>query len=66
MAILVRERLWPALLGIDSSSGSLGNAVGKTVHELSDILLANLQVHMAPDQGEAGPELQQEALDVAQ
>jgi hypothetical protein len=34
------EWLRTALQGIDSSSGSLGNAVGKTVHELIDILLA--------------------------
>lgn len=39
-AVLLMERLWPALQAVDSSSGSLGNAVGKTVHALIDILLA--------------------------
>jgi tetratricopeptide (TPR) repeat protein len=39
-AVLLMERLWPALQGIDSSSGALGDAVGKTVHALIDILLA--------------------------
>jgi hypothetical protein len=38
-AILLMERLWSALQGVDSSSGALGNAVGKTVHALIDILL---------------------------
>jgi hypothetical protein len=39
-AILLMERLWPALQGVDSSSGALGNATNKAVHELIDILLA--------------------------
>ena len=39
-AILLMERLWPALQGIDSSSGALGNATNRTVHELIEILLA--------------------------
>ncbi len=39
-AILLMERLWPALQAIDSSSGALGNATNRTVHELIDILLA--------------------------
>jgi tetratricopeptide (TPR) repeat protein len=39
-AILLMERLWPALQGVDSSSGALGNATNKTVHELIVILLA--------------------------
>ena len=38
-AILVLERIWPAFQAVDTSSGSLGNAVGKTVHELLDLLL---------------------------
>lgn len=39
-AVLLMERLWPALQAIDSSSGALGNATNKTVHELIEILLA--------------------------
>ncbi|MGE5153410.1 MAG: hypothetical protein ACM3ST_05285 [Bdellovibrio bacteriovorus] len=39
-AILLMERLWPALQAVDSSSGALGNATNKTVHELTEILLA--------------------------
>ena len=39
-AVLLMERLWPALQAVDSSSGALGNATNKTVHELIDILLA--------------------------
>jgi hypothetical protein len=38
-AVLLLERIWPAVQAVDSSSGSLGNAVGKTVHELLDLLL---------------------------
>ena len=38
-AILVLERIWPAFQAVDTSSGSLGNAVNKTVHELLDLLL---------------------------
>jgi hypothetical protein len=37
--ILVLERIWPAFQAMDTSSGSLGNAVGKTVHERLDLLL---------------------------
>jgi hypothetical protein len=33
------EKLWPALEQIDSSSGALGTAVGKTVHALLDLLV---------------------------
>ncbi len=39
-AVLLMERLWPALQAVDSSSGALGNATSKTVHELIEILLA--------------------------
>jgi len=39
-AILLMERLWPALQAVDSSSGALGSATNKTVHELIEILLA--------------------------
>jgi tetratricopeptide (TPR) repeat protein len=39
-AVLLIERLWPALQAVDSSSGALGNATNKTVHELIAILLA--------------------------
>jgi hypothetical protein len=46
-AILLMERLWPALQGVDSSSGALGSATYKTVHELIEILLA------VPAEGEA-------------
>ena len=38
-AILVLERIWRAFQAVDTSSGSLGNAVNKTVHELLDLLL---------------------------
>jgi hypothetical protein len=34
-AVLLMERLWSALQGVDSSSGALGNATNKTVHELN-------------------------------
>jgi tetratricopeptide (TPR) repeat protein len=37
--VLVLERIWPAFQLVDTSSGSLGNAVGKTVHELLNLLL---------------------------
>jgi tetratricopeptide (TPR) repeat protein len=37
--ILVLERIWPAFQAVDTSSGSLGNAVNKTTHELLDLLL---------------------------
>jgi hypothetical protein len=33
-AILLMERLWPALQAVDSSSGALGPATNKTVHDL--------------------------------
>ncbi|WP_295446407.1 hypothetical protein [uncultured Thiodictyon sp.] len=39
-AILLLERLWPALQQVDSSSGALGNGVNKTVHDLLDLLVA--------------------------
>ena len=39
-AVLLMERLWPALQAVDSSSGALGTATNKTVHELIEILLA--------------------------
>jgi tetratricopeptide (TPR) repeat protein len=39
-AVLLMERLWPALQAVDSSSGALGNATSKTVHALIEILLA--------------------------
>lgn len=38
--ILLMERLWPALQGIDSSSGALGNAVNRTLDALIPILIA--------------------------
>ena len=39
-AIVLMEKIWPALAHVDSSSGALGNAVNKTVHELIDIVVA--------------------------
>ena len=39
-AIVLMEKIWPALAHVDSSSGALGNAVNKTVHELVDIVVA--------------------------
>jgi hypothetical protein len=39
-AILLMEKLWPAVQHIDSSSGALGNAVSKTVHGLIEVMLA--------------------------
>jgi len=39
-AVLLMERLWPALQAIDSSSGALGNATNRTAHELIEIVLA--------------------------
>lgn len=39
-AILLMERLWPALQAVDSSSGALGTATNKTVHEVIGVLLA--------------------------
>ncbi len=38
-AILLLERLWPALQQIDSSSGSLGNATYNAVHELVQFII---------------------------
>jgi hypothetical protein len=39
-AIVLMEKIWLALAHVDSSSGALGNAVNKTVHELVDIVVA--------------------------
>jgi hypothetical protein len=39
-AVDLIERLWPALEAIDSSSGSLGNAVYRTLQELIPLLIA--------------------------
>jgi len=39
-AILLMERLWPALQQVDSSSGALGTAANKTVHALLGVVLA--------------------------
>jgi len=39
-AIMLMEKIWPALAHVDSSSGALGNAVSKTVHELIDVVVA--------------------------
>jgi tetratricopeptide (TPR) repeat protein len=38
-AILLFERLWPTLQRIDSSSGSLGTATNKAVHELVQFII---------------------------
>ncbi len=38
-AILLMEKLWPALAHVDSSSGALGRVVNKTVHGLIDIVV---------------------------
>lgn len=38
-AILLFERMWPALQQIDSSSGALGTATNKTVHELVQFII---------------------------
>lgn len=38
-AILLFERLWPALQQIDSSSGSLGTATNNAVHELVQFII---------------------------
>lgn len=38
--VLLAERIWPSLQGIDSSSGALGSAVFRTVNELIPILIA--------------------------
>ena len=39
-AIVLMEKIWPALAHVDSSSGALGNAVNKTVHELVNIVVS--------------------------
>lgn len=39
-ALLLLERLWPALQQIDSSSGALGNATNAVVHELVQHIIA--------------------------
>ncbi|TVR70323.1 MAG: hypothetical protein EA427_06115 [Spirochaetaceae bacterium] len=39
-AIILMERIWPAFAHIDTSSGALGSATDKTVHELTEIILA--------------------------
>ena len=39
-AVALMERLWPALQGVDSSSGALGNAVNRTLQVLIPILIA--------------------------
>jgi len=39
-AIVLMEKIWPALAHVDSSSGALGNAVNKTVHGLVDVVVA--------------------------
>ncbi|GAA5264620.1 hypothetical protein ACOSOMT5_P1045 [Acidiphilium sp. MT5] len=38
--VLLAERIWPSLQGIDSSSGALGSAVSRTLDELIPILIA--------------------------
>ena len=38
-AVLLMERIWPALQDIDSSSGALGTAVARTLDELIPILV---------------------------
>lgn len=37
-AVTLMERVWPALQGIDGSSGALGNAVNRTIDALTPIL----------------------------
>lgn len=39
-AIILMERIWPAFAHIDTSSGTLGNATGKAVHQLTEIIVA--------------------------
>ncbi|TVQ23503.1 MAG: hypothetical protein EA383_13995 [Spirochaetaceae bacterium] len=39
-AIILMERIWPALAHIDTSSGALGNATAKVVHELTEIIVS--------------------------
>lgn len=38
-ALLLLERLWPALQQIDSSSGALGNATNAAVHDLVQLII---------------------------
>jgi hypothetical protein len=38
--VSLAERIWPALQGIDTSSGALGSAVFRTLDELISILIA--------------------------
>jgi hypothetical protein len=38
--VLLAQRIWPSLQGIDSSSGALGSAVAQTLDELIPILIA--------------------------
>src|ERR1043166_4843591 len=38
-AVILMERLWPALEKIDTSSGALGTAVNRTLDELIPILI---------------------------
>jgi hypothetical protein len=48
--VSLMERLWPALEAIDTSSGALGGAVHRTLHELIPILIsapADLKTHSA-------------------
>lgn len=39
-AIVLMEKLWPALANVDTSSGMLGSATNKAVHELVDLVVA--------------------------
>lgn len=39
-AVALMERLWPALEAIDSSSGALGNAVYRALHDLIPMIVA--------------------------
>jgi hypothetical protein len=39
-AVLLMEKLWPALAHVDTSSGALGRSVDKTVHALVQILIS--------------------------
>ncbi len=38
--VCLMERLWPALQDIDTSSGALGNAIGKTLDQLIPVLVS--------------------------
>ena len=48
-AVGMMERLWPALQGIDGSSGALGNAVNQTVEALLPILITAAGVLSWPE-----------------